>query len=941
MKNLLLCFALLNVFLAFGQSNIINPTPKLPLTHAAYNEWRSIDFKSLSNDGNYLAHTLNYDVADGKLVLLNLKSGAELEADRAEKINFSFDSKHLVFHIVPQTDTLKALRRQKTKKDDLPNDSLGIYNLSTKLLTKIASIKSYKMPAKSGGWVAYQLAEAPKQEKSDTTAQKGAKSKPAKKANEENGYPLLVRNLTTGGETSLGFAKEYVFAENGSGLLVYSLGNDSTIKAGVYWVDLATVKPNQIFQSHEKYKVKNLAIDESGTQATFIADTDTTKALTRLPKLYYWKSGMPNATIAASEGDRGILDNWLVSEHFKPYFSKDGSKLYFGTNPKPIVADTALLPEEIVNVEVWHWQQDYIYPEQNVRANNDRKASYTVVKHLTDGRIAQLGDESLSEIALAEEGNANVALGKDDRSYRMMRTWDITAYDDLYQVDTKTGERKLVAEKIKGRSGISPKGKYIYWYSMPDTAWFTYSIANEATVKLTLPNKLSFADEIDDHPDYPSEYGMAGWTKDDERLWLYDRYDVWAFDPEGKSKSVNVTKVGRSTLTTYRYEKTDPEAKFIDTRKKIALSNFNENTKKAGFSQLSAKKLQLENSLVTDHRYGSLSKARNSDTYLFTRESYTEFPDLQTAASDFTNVEKVTDANPQQQKYAWGSVETVSWTSLEDIPLEGLLYKPENFDPKKKYPMIVYYYERNSDNLHTHWEPEPLRSIIHFTMYASNGYLVFVPDIVYKDGYPGESAFNAILPGVTSLINKGFVQDNNIGIQGHSWGGYQTAYMVTRTDMFKAAEAGAIVANMTSAYGGIRWGSGLARTFQYEKSQSRIGATLWENPQLYIENSPLFFADKIKTPLLLMHNDEDTAVPWYQGIEMYLAMRRLDKPCWMLNYNGEPHWPVKRENRVDFQIRMSQFFDHYLKGAPMPVWMKNGVPAIEKGINQGYELIDN
>lgn len=250
--------------------------------------------------------------------------------------------------------------------------------------------------------------------------------------------------------------------------------------------------------------------------------------------------------------------------------------------------------------------------------------------------------------------------------------------------------------------------------------------------------------------------------------------------------------------------------------------------------------------------------------------------------------------------------------------------------------MIVYFYEKESDNLHQHVAPQPLRSAIHRTTYTSDGYLVFIPDIVYRIGFPGESAYNCILPGVTSLIAKGFVDEKNIGIQGHSWGGYQTAFILTRTNMFKAAEAGAIVANMISAYGGIRWESGLSRMFQYEHEQSRIGGTLWEKPMHYLENSPIFFADKIETPLLLLHNDADGAVPWYQGIEMYMALRRLNKQVWMLNYNGEPHWPVKRENRLDFQIRMKGFFDHQLKGAPMPGWMKDGVPALEKGVKTGY-----
>lgn len=278
--------------------------------------------------------------------------------------------------------------------------------------------------------------------------------------------------------------------------------------------------------------------------------------------------------------------------------------------------------------------------------------------------------------------------------------------------------------------------------------------------------------------------------------------------------------------------------------------------------------------------------------------------------------------------------------SLDGKQLKGLLAKPENFNPNKKYPMIVNFYERYSDRLHNHRAPSFGRSTINYSFYTSRGYVIFNPDIEYRIGYPGESAYNCVIPGVTNLIDKGFIDKDNIGVQGHSWGGYQIAYLVTKTAIFKAAESGAPVPNMISAYGGIRWWTGLSRQFQYEHTQSRIGGTPWEYPMRYIENSPIFNIDKINTPLLIMHNDADGHVPWYQGIEFFVSLRRLGKPSWFLNYNEEPHWPLKYQNRKDFNIRMAQFFDYYLKGAPKPVWMERGVPAVEKGINQGYELLE-
>jgi dipeptidyl aminopeptidase/acylaminoacyl peptidase len=336
-------------------------------------------------------------------------------------------------------------------------------------------------------------------------------------------------------------------------------------------------------------------------------------------------------------------------------------------------------------------------------------------------------------------------------------------------------------------------------------------------------------------------------------------------------------------------------------------------------------------------RFSNPTQAEDAEALLFTRSSVAEFPNLWVSNLDFGEMRQVSDANPQQAEYLWSTVDLIQWRSTDGRLLQGLLYKPEDFDPSREYPMMVYFYERNSNNLHGHYDPIPHRSVIRPTFYASRGYLVFIPDIVYQIGYPGESAMKCVMPGVLDLVDQGFVDENNIGVQGHSWGGYQIAYMVTKTDLFKAAAGGAPVSNMTSAYGGIRWASGMSRMFQYERTQSRLGATLWEAPMRYIENSPIFWADKVETPLLMLHNDHDGAVPWYQGIEMFVALRRLGKAAWLVNYNDEPHWPTTYANKKDWNVRMQQYFDHYLKGAPAPVWLAEGIPAVDKGRTLGLE----
>ncbi len=326
--------------------------------------------------------------------------------------------------------------------------------------------------------------------------------------------------------------------------------------------------------------------------------------------------------------------------------------------------------------------------------------------------------------------------------------------------------------------------------------------------------------------------------------------------------------------------------------------------------------------------------------FIYRKGNFRDYPDIYVTDDRFRSPTRVSEVNPQAAKYLWGEAKLVNWTSLTGEKLNGILYTPENLDPAGKYPMLVYFYEKSSDQLYVHSVPAPSWSILNIPWCTSNGYVVFVPDITYRIGYPGQSAYDAVISGTKAMVDRfPFIDSTRMGIQGQSWGGYQVAYLVTRTNLFKAAMAGAPVSNMTSAYGGIRWSTGRSRMFQYEHTQSRLGATLWENPELYIENSPLFHVPDIQTPLLIMHNDSDGSVPWYQGIEFFTALRRLNKPAWMLSYNDEGHNLSKWPDRVDLSIRMMQFFDHYLKAKPEPEWMVQGIPASKKGVDSGYQLM--
>jgi dipeptidyl aminopeptidase/acylaminoacyl peptidase len=388
---------------------------------------------------------------------------------------------------------------------------------------------------------------------------------------------------------------------------------------------------------------------------------------------------------------------------------------------------------------------------------------------------------------------------------------------------------------------------------------------------------------------------------------------------------------GRKQQTVFRYRSLDPEERAIPLDKPVLLSANADATEANGFYRVSlTNPSTLTKIVMLDKAFGQIIKARYADRVVFTLTRFEEFPDLWMSGTSFTNMQKVSNANPQQAEYVWGKSELMQYTDANGTRLRAILTKPDNFDPAKKYPLMVYIYEELSEGLHTYRPPAPGTSI-NITRYVSDGYVVLQPDIVYETGYPGESAEKCVIPAVQQVVDKGFIDPKRIGIQGHSWGGFQITHLITRTNMFAAVEAGASVSNMISAYGGIRWGTGMSRAFQYEKTQSRIGRPPWDAPLQFIENSPIFWVEKVHTPYLTIHNDEDDAVPWYQGIEFFSAMRRLGKEAYMFVYNGEPHGLRQRDNQKHWTVHMDEFFDHFLLGKPTPDWMTKGVPFLEKG----------
>jgi dienelactone hydrolase len=967
---------------------------KKPLDHTVYDSWKSFGERLISNDGQFVLYTVNPQEGDGELVIQNPNTKYKKVIARGYSAVITEDSKYAVFKIKPSFQETRQARIKKKTGDDLPKDSLGIIELGQDSVWKMAKIKSYKTPEKAAGWIAYLLektepvvprvkalpdsatqlktmlqmadslvrvADSIRNKTKEAQTKGLAVLTPAKKETKpaapkadaekvEEGTELVIRNLNTGTDKKIKLVTEYFFSKKANTLVVETSAknNDSITKATVLWIDLASGKTDTIFKKFND--AKNYVLNEEGDQLAFVAERDSAaKALTKFYKLYYYKPGSDSAAVIAEKNTVGMKLGNTISENANLVFSKDGKKLFFGTAPIKAPKDTTLVDFELSRLDIWHFNDDYLQPQQLKQLDGELKRSYTAVIKPGDNKVVQLGSEDAERITLVNEGNADWVLAESNKGNRKQMQWEGRTKVAAYVMSTDDGAKKLVLANSLSNFNVSPAGKYVYWYDLVQKNYFTYDVATGLTKNVTAKIKVPLYDEDNDVPDYASPYGVMGWGEGDSSLFVYDQFDVWRI-PTYNNLMPNplFNQFGRTTKSELRYIKTDKEERFFKDKKNWVFRVFDKKSKYSGLLEScnGCNSLMLPPAnkdgvgFTRPAIVNGVMKAQNSYSFIWTMESYTKSPDIY--FNDIADVNRgykqLSNINPQQAEYNWGTAELFKWKAYNGKESEGIIYKPENFDPKKKYPMISYFYEKLSDGLYSYIPPSPTPSRLNISFFVSRGYVVFAPDISYTTGHPGNDAYNYILSGARAVVKLGYVDSTKLGLQGQSWGGYQIAILITKTKLFAAAWAGAPVANMTSAYGGIRWGSGLNRQFQYEKSQSRIGASLWEKQNLYIENSPLFHLPKVTTPLVIMSNDADDAVPWYQGIEMFTAMRRLNKPVWLLVYNNEAHNLIERKNRKDIQIREQQFFDWKLKGEKPAKWLTDGVPATQKGIDWGLKV---
>jgi dipeptidyl aminopeptidase/acylaminoacyl peptidase len=553
------------------------------------------------------------------------------------------------------------------------------------------------------------------------------------------------------------------------------------------------------------------------------------------------------------------------------------------------------------------------------------------VLNLDGSLFFQLSTDDMEQIQLTQDGRW--AVGFDDSRYWMDRDHQ-TNRDDAYRIDPTSGERTLLTEALINSMGTSPDSKwFLYWQNQQVQA---FNLDSGETANLTeRAGPVDFENKEFDRPVEKPTYGVGGWSTDGEWVFLNSKFDIWQV-ALNREESHNVTfSRGESDEVRYRIMELSPEDDGIDLSEPLLLSAYGERTKKSGYSRAredgAPEPLLWEDAMLgtAGFRGSGIRKAKDSDRVLFTRQTFEDFPDYWVSDTRFGNPKKVTDANPQQAEFLWGSRVLVDYTDDRGHALQATLALPANYEEGSRYPMIIYFYEKMSQRHHEYSRPT-YDDRPHMSTYASNGYLVLMPDIVYDMGYPGSSSLDDVVSAAQATIDQGYADPDRICLQGHSWGGYETSFIVTQTDMFACVVTGAPLTNLVSMHNILYKQSGNPNASLIEWGQGRMDTTPFHDLERYIAESPIHNVQGISTPFLILQGTDDGAVDWNQGLEYYIAARRMGKEVILLSYPGEPHHLGREENQKDFQIRMKQYFDHYLKDAPAPTWMTDGVPFLEK-----------
>ncbi len=949
MKFSKLLFPILIVALLIFLFQNIQAQEKRPFKTEDYPGMLNISARGISENGRFVWYVVApMQYGDPMVVVHDLQKQRTDTLYRCRKVWFAADGTWMAWIREPVYSEVRAAKLKDSKAAEKFDDTLLV---RTEIRNNVKeyvypALKTFLSPQETGGILVAALLKIkiPESTENDTLQQEELredhtvqhlKRNGSSKEKEEKRYRLMILDPSSGEEI---FENHVVSAEW------------SPFAKYIVWITqpVDTLPAHQLHLFHTSKKeseplflsegiIRHPAFSFRESELAFLEQPDTSDETT-------FRIQFCNDLIQKKIIDIEPVGEMVFNQHHPSYFLEQNHKLAIPlAYPTVKPAKDSVLKEEQYNLDIWAWNDPYLQPQQLKQLETEKKRGYYGVYDPVTNVMMLVEDSMLKASNLNRQRTVNIIVLKNEIKYAIEGTWKGDPRADIYLLDLRNGERKLIREGHDWQMILSPDEAFLVWYDRNDSAWMSMEIRSLDVNCITCGSGIHFYDDEYDNPGTPPSYGHAGWGDGGRFLLLNTKYNIWKFDLHGKEKPYCMTSSNSGIYgNIYRIVHLEKKKYSFGEGDKIMLHVFNKITKASGFAEITYQKpgkpLIL---LYGDYRLSSLEKACKADQVIWQRESYNEFPDIWTARTAFKKPVRLSQVGRQYQPFFRGNCQLVKWEDDDGRWHEGLLTIPENTDGFEKLPMIVTFYERSSDELHYFRHFVPSRSVVNTPYYLSHGYVVFEPDIYYGMGTPGEDALKAVLSGTRYVLSLGQVDPERVGIQGQSWGGYQVAYIITKTNIFAAAMAGAAVSNMTSAYGAIRNESGRARLFQYEDGQSRLGVTLWNGGfQRYYDNSPLFFADQLQTPLLMMHNDNDGAVPWSQSVEFYLALRRLGKPAWLLVYNNESHNLGKWPNRVDLSVRMKQFFDHYLKEAPAPQWMVSGRPALLKGLDDAYRFMD-
>ena len=955
-------FATLSFFaLAFA----LGAQTKPPATFADYSQWESLspagNYGGLSPDGRWLVYAINRSNGDNELRITKLVDGSTEIAFFGAQPAFSSDSKWVAYSI-GQSET----EREKLRKEKKPvQNKLGLLNLASGETSTFDGIQSFAF-SHDGAFLAMQRYRPERPSGSAAPPERGGPGENG----EKSGTTLIVRKLASGRDTTFGNVSQFAWQDSeNTHMLAMTISAEGKTGNGVQLFDAEKAVLRVLESSSSIYTGLKWRKDAADL-AVFRAKTDESKEDPTHVVLSWTGIGKTESQYTYDPTADSIFPAGMRSVTFRPIsWSEDGRVLFFGiakwddkiVPPKrkktegeekdaDVISDKEQdkeQDEEPATVEIWHWKDVYVMPWQKVHANQDRKRNLLAAWHLESGKFVQLGQDLINE-RVTHIRYTNLAYVAEWSKYAMERSIGRPAAD-IYLQDISTGKRVLIKECINDRyMQASPGGKYLLF--MQEGHFWTIDIATRAIKNITESAPVSFINMESDSTQkvYPDKlqkppFGVAGWTKSDSAVLLYDKYDMWQVASDG-SKVQRLTD-GATEQIRHRLVRLDESAGgmrwrmstssqsaddlWIDLSKPVHMSVFGEWTKKSGYAQIKATG-DVTRLVWLDKNVGSLAKAKDAEVYRFIMQDYDDSPDIFIGGADLKNAKQVTTTNPFQSDYAWGRSELIEYVTDKGRRLQGALFYPAGYEPGKKYPMIVYNYELLSQNVHRYVVPSD-RSYYNISVFTSQGYFVLEPDIVFRIRQPGWSVVECITAGVKMVIGMGVVDPERIGIVGHSMGGFNTSFVATHTNgIFAAAVAGAPIADLVSYYGDHHWGSGIAETDHIETGQERMEVALYEDFQAYVDNSAVYNVHNMTTPLLLEHGDSDGIIAWYQSIMLYNIARRAKKNVVMLGYIGSDHGLRKKHNQKDYQHRILAWFGHYLKGEPAEDWITKGKSFLER-----------